>query len=52
MKEPIPNPGKGTCSYNCGEDALHSLTCNVNTIEDGIGEVMKSVNKCRMAYPL
>lgn len=52
MIEPIPKPGKGTTSYNCGEDALHGLTCQVDSIEAGIAEVVKSVLIDRRRYPL
>jgi len=52
LKEPIPHPGKGTCSYNCGEDALHSGSYYVNSIADAICETIKYVTKCRLTYPL
>jgi len=48
----IPHPGKGTTSYNCGEDALHSQTTASNSIEDGIGKFVGSVLSMRKRYPL
>lgn len=52
MEEPIPHPGKGTCGYNCGEDALYGGTFCVTNVADAICEVIKSVTKYRLTYPL
>ena len=52
MVEPIPHPGKGTCSYNCGEDAIQSLSCPVKSVDEAICEMIKSVTLCRLRYPL
>ena len=52
IKEGIPHPGKGTCSHNCGEDALFGGVYCVTSIPDAICEVIKSVTKCRLTYPL
>jgi len=50
--EGIPFPGKGTCSYNCGEDALFSSSNNGENIEKAIGEFIGSVLNYRNKYPL
>lgn len=50
MEEPIPLPGKGTCSYNCGDDALHGLTAPCKTVEEAIGMVVGSVLDSRKRY--
>lgn len=47
MDEPIPFPGKGTMSYNCGDDALHGLTCPAKSIEEAIGKIVEDVLKTR-----
>ena len=42
--EGIPFAGKGTTSYNCGDDAVHSMTTgNVNDIPDAVGKLVSSV---------
>jgi len=50
MEEPIPHPGKGTCSYNCGDDALHGLCAPCRTVEEAIGLVVGSVLDSRKRY--
>lgn len=50
--EPIPFPGKGTMSYNCGENALHGLTTQASSIEEAINKVIESVLDKRERYPL
>jgi hypothetical protein len=47
MKEPIPFPGKGENSWDCGEDALHGLTTDARTVGDAIGAVVSSVMNSR-----
>lgn len=52
-KEGVSHPGKGTASYNCGEDATFSLTTGeCNSIEKGIGIFVGSVLRDRKVYPL
>lgn len=46
----IPHEGKGTESYNCGEDGTYSLTCPADTIEEGIGKLVASVLESRKRY--
>lgn len=41
--EQIPFPGKGTASYNCGEDAAFGLHTPAKSIEDGVGKMVASV---------
>ena len=50
MKVPIPHEGKGENSWDCGEDALHGLTCPAKTVEDAIAEAVRSVLKARRRY--
>jgi len=52
LKEGIPFPGKGTASYNCGEDALYGYSCKASTFEEAIGEVVTTVLTNRRRYPL
>lgn len=57
--KPIPFPGKGENSWDCGEDALHGLTCPATTIEEAVARTVASVLRSRrrnggdtmMAYP-
>ena len=50
MQEPIPHPGKGTTSYNCGDDATHGMCCTARTVEEGIGTLVASVLRNRKRY--
>lgn len=49
--EQIPFPGKGTASYNCGEDACYSIHTNARSIEDGVGNMVASVLRDRKRNP-
>ena len=60
-KEGIPVPGKGTESYNCGEDCTHSISILLNDVVDYnfkkpisklIGEMVANVCYKRNSYPL
>jgi hypothetical protein len=46
----IPVPGKGTESYNCGEDAVYSITMNTESVEEGIGKLVTSILETRKRY--
>lgn len=48
----VPHPGKGTTSYNCDDNALHSLTTCEDSIEKGVGVFVGSVLDYRNRYPL
>jgi hypothetical protein len=48
MKDPIPIPGKGSASYNCGDDATHSLTCPARNIPEAVGKLVGSTLETRM----
>jgi hypothetical protein len=56
--EGIPYPGKGTTSYNCGEDATQSIDCVVSSGDirkasaEMIGKIVASVTERRMTHPL
>jgi hypothetical protein len=52
MEEPIPHPGKGTTSYNCGDDGLQGMTMPCSSFEEAIGKVVESVLYKRRRYPL
>lgn len=49
-KTPIPSPGKGENSWDCGEDATHSLTCTASTVEEAVGKMVQSVMRSRLRY--
>lgn len=44
---PIPFPGKGENSWDCGEDATHSMTCGAETVDEAIGKMVASVMRDR-----
>jgi hypothetical protein len=46
----IPMEGKGENSWDCGEDAVYSLTCPAHTIEEAIGQLVTSVLRSRQRY--
>lgn len=48
MIEPIPEPGKGTCDYNCGDDATFGITVPAKTPEEAVGKLVESVLESRM----
>jgi hypothetical protein len=50
--EGVQFPGKGTTSYNCGDDALFSSSTNGSNIEKAIGNFIGSVLDYRNRYPL
>jgi hypothetical protein len=50
MKQGIPVPGKGTCSYNCGNDAIYSMSCPANNIARGVGHLVGSILQSRVQY--
>lgn len=52
VEEGVPHPGKGTMSYNCGEDHMYSQFASGDSIERGIGEFVGSVLWYRRNYPL
>lgn len=39
---PIPCPGKGENSWDCGEDATYSLSCVANTVEAAIAAMVET----------
>jgi len=50
--EPLPVPGKGTCSWNLDEDAIHELYTggNVDTVAGAVSHVVGSVLRSRERY--
>lgn len=46
----IPFPGKGESGYDCGEDATYSMTCQAETMLDGVMALTKSVMQRRIRY--
>lgn len=48
MEKPIPFPGKGENAWDCGDDALHSLTTPATTIPKAIAATVESVLQSRM----
>jgi len=48
--EPIPFPGKGENSWDCGPDALRGITCAAQSPEAAVGEIVASVFRDRMRH--
>lgn len=47
MRDPIPIPGKGENSWDCGEDAVHGLTTPARSVAEGIAAVVGSALRTR-----
>lgn len=41
-KKPIPFPGKGENSWDCGEDGMHALHTTAKTVEEAIAKTVES----------
>ena len=50
VPEGIPVPGKGENSWDCGQDAIFSLTSSEQTVSGAIGALVKDVLKTRERY--
>lgn len=48
MLKPIPFPGKGENAHDCGDDAVHSMTCNAASFAEAIGEMVAHVMRNRI----
>ena len=46
----VPAPGKGENSWDCGEDASYSMTCQASTIAEGVETFRQSVLRDRRRY--
>lgn len=44
---PIPHPGKGENSYDCGEDATFSMSCQADSNYDALNKLYNSVMRSR-----
>lgn len=51
-QDPVPHPGKGESSYDCGEDATYGLSCACPTgrVEDAIGAYVSTVMNSRRRH--
>lgn len=50
MKEPIPFPGKGENSYDCGMDAAHGMSMPARNVSEAVGRFIGSVLHDRERY--
>ena len=50
MDEPIPIPGKGESSWDCGEDAIYSISGVASSADRAIISLLDSVNTSRVRY--
>jgi len=46
----VPVPGKGESAWDCGDDAIYSLCCPAETVEEGIAAYVQSAMKSRRRY--
>lgn len=47
MQDPIPFPGKGENSWDCGEDATSGLTCKASSVPEAIAAMTETVLSSR-----
>jgi hypothetical protein len=47
---PIPFPGKGENSWDCGEDATHSMTCAATNEQEAVSALVASVLRDRYRH--
>lgn len=47
LHRPVPIPGKGENSWDCGEDAIYSLTCRATTVAEAVAAVVESYTQTR-----
>lgn len=47
---PVPEPGKGENSWDCGEDATYGLTCTASTRVEAVTQFIESVLRTRARY--
>lgn len=50
FKEPVPVPGKGENSWDCGGDELHGFSTPAVTVQEAVGNVVGVVLKDRARY--
>lgn len=50
LQKPIPVPGKGENSYDCDDDAIHSMYCPAQTLEEAISKLTASALRTRRKY--
>lgn len=46
----IPVPGKGENSWDCGEDAIYSISTGANDLYEATEKLRESVNRTRLQY--
>lgn len=50
LEKPIPVPGKGENSWDIDDDAIMSMTCPANTVEEAIAHVVESALRTRRRH--
>jgi len=50
MIDPIPIPGKGENSYDCGQDAIYGSTFMADTTEEAVGKIVGDVLRTRKRH--
>lgn len=48
--EQVPLPGKGTMSYNMGQDATYSMSCSESTVDGAVAAMVRSTLERRRRY--
>jgi len=48
--KPIPIPGKGENSWDCGDDAYYGMGFPCKSVEEAVGHVVTSVYRTRLRY--
>lgn len=50
LKKPIPIPGKGENSWDLDDDAIFSMTCAANSVEEAVAHLVQSALRDRRRY--
>ncbi len=50
MQEPVPIPGKGENSWNCGQEAVHGTMLEASSVSEAIGKFTTSILQSREKY--
>lgn len=50
MDQPVPHPGKGENSWDCGEDGVYGMTCPASSIREAMDKIAESAMQSRQKY--
>lgn len=48
--KPVPVPGKGESDYDCGDDAIYSISTGGQSVESAVAKMVESALRDRRRY--